>query len=76
MAKYRCTVCNYVFDEESEGRKFSDLADDWRCPVCNAPKTAFILLSDTVSGIDFANSEYLASVFLSNIIKNLKSYCY
>ncbi|MCL4416268.1 MAG: thiamine pyrophosphate-binding protein, partial [Actinobacteria bacterium] len=46
MAKYRCTVCNYVYDEEIEGKKFSDLPDDWRCPVCNAPKTAFVLLSD------------------------------
>jgi pyruvate oxidase len=46
MAKYRCTVCNYVYDEEKEGKKFSDLPDDWRCPVCNSPKTVFVLLSD------------------------------
>ena len=46
MAKYRCTVCNYVYDEEIEGKKFSDLPDDWRCPVCNSPKTVFVLLSD------------------------------
>jgi thiamine pyrophosphate-dependent acetolactate synthase large subunit-like protein/rubredoxin len=46
MAKYRCTVCNYVYDEEKEGKKFSDLPNDWRCPVCNSPKTAFVLLSD------------------------------
>lgn len=46
MANYRCTVCNYVYDEEKEGKKFSDLPTDWRCPVCNAPKTVFVLLSD------------------------------
>lgn len=46
MAKYRCTVCNYVYDEEKEGKKFSELPDDWRCPVCNSPKTVFVLLSD------------------------------
>src|SRR5665647_101548 len=46
MAKYRCTVCNYVYDEEKEGKKFSDLPDEWRCPVCNSPKTVFVLLSD------------------------------
>src|SRR5659263_87088 len=46
MAKYRCTVCNYVYDEEIEGKKFSELPDDWRCPVCNSPKTVFVLLSD------------------------------
>jgi pyruvate oxidase len=44
MAKYRCTVCNYVYDEEVEGVKFDDLPEDWRCPVCNSPKSAFIFL--------------------------------
>lgn len=41
MAKYRCTVCGYVYDEESEGTAFEDLPSDWNCPVCNAPKEAF-----------------------------------
>jgi pyruvate oxidase len=44
MAKYRCTVCNYVYDEEKEGIKFSDLPDSWRCPVCNSPKSVFVVL--------------------------------
>lgn len=46
MAKYRCTVCNYDYDEKKEGKKFSDLPDDWRCPVCNSPKNVFILLTE------------------------------
>ena len=46
MAKYRCTVCNYVYDEVKEGRAFSDLPKEWVCPVCGAPKSAFVLLSD------------------------------
>lgn len=37
----RCTVCNYIYDEEKEGVKFSDLPDNWVCPVCGAPKSAF-----------------------------------
>lgn len=48
MARFRCTVCNYVYDETREGRKFSDLPDYWRCPVCGAPKSAFVLLSEEV----------------------------
>ncbi|MBU4535724.1 MAG: rubredoxin [Euryarchaeota archaeon] len=44
MAKYRCTVCNYVYDEEEEGVKFKDLPEDWRCPVCNSPKNVFVEL--------------------------------
>ena len=38
---WRCTVCGYEYDESVEGVKFEDLPDDWRCPVCNAPKEAF-----------------------------------
>ena len=39
--KYVCGVCGYVDDEEAEGVKFDDLADDWGCPVCRAPKAKF-----------------------------------
>ena len=39
--KYRCTVCDYVYDEEAEGTPFKDLPDDWVCPVCNASKEDF-----------------------------------
>ena len=46
MGKYRCTVCNYVYDEVKEGKKFSDLPKEWVCPVCGAPKTAFVLLTE------------------------------
>ncbi len=46
MAKYRCTVCNYIYDEEVEGKKFDELPDDWRCPVCNTPKNLFVLLTE------------------------------
>jgi pyruvate oxidase len=45
MAKFRCTVCNYVYDEAKEKVKFSDLPKEWVCPVCGAPKNAFVLLA-------------------------------
>ena len=47
MAKYKCTVCNYIYDESKEGKKFSELPEDWRCPVCNSDKSAFVMLSDS-----------------------------
>lgn len=46
MAKYRCTICNYVYDEEIDGVKFQDLPETWRCPVCNAPKDVFVSLRE------------------------------
>jgi pyruvate oxidase len=45
MAKFRCTVCNYVYDEAREKVSFSDLPKEWVCPVCGAPKSAFVLLA-------------------------------
>src|SRR3972149_4715027 len=45
MAKYRCTVCNYVYDETKEKVKFTDLPKEWVCPVCGAPQSAFVLLA-------------------------------
>jgi pyruvate oxidase len=46
MAKFRCTVCNYVYDEAKEKVKFSDLPKEWVCPVCGAPKSAFVMLAE------------------------------
>jgi pyruvate oxidase len=42
MARYRCTVCNWVYDEVKEGVKFSDQPDSYHCPNCGAPKSAFV----------------------------------
>ena len=41
MKKYRCTICGYIYDEEKENVKFSDLPEDWKCPLCGAPKNLF-----------------------------------
>ncbi len=39
--KYRCSICGYVYDEATEGVSFAELPDDWQCPLCGAPKSAF-----------------------------------
>ncbi|OGN97618.1 MAG: High molecular weight rubredoxin [Chloroflexi bacterium RBG_13_51_36] len=49
MAKYKCTVCGYIYDPESgdpdggikPGTPFEKLPDDWVCPVCGASKDQF-----------------------------------
>ena len=41
MAKYRCSVCGYIYDEGEEGRPFAQLEEGWRCPRCTAPKALF-----------------------------------
>lgn len=39
--KYICTICGYVYDEEKGKVPFKSLPDDWKCPICGAPKSAF-----------------------------------
>jgi len=49
MAKYVCTICHYVYDEDKgdpdngikPGTKFEDLPNDWVCPVCGVGKENF-----------------------------------
>jgi thiamine pyrophosphate-dependent acetolactate synthase large subunit-like protein/rubredoxin len=65
MARYRCTVCNYVYDEAKEGKKFSDLPKEWVCPVCGAPKSVFVLLAEQV---EEKKAEYTVSQVLINQI--------
>lgn len=36
--KYVCSVCGHVYEGDIP---FEDLKDDWRCPVCAQPKSAF-----------------------------------
>ncbi len=39
--KYVCQICGYVYDDEKEKIPFDQLPDDWKCPLCGAPKSAF-----------------------------------
>jgi len=49
MAKYRCTVCGYVYDPKlgdqdggiASGTPFEKLPKEWVCPICGAPKSDF-----------------------------------
>lgn len=49
MLKYRCTICDWVYDPSvgdpehniSTGTPFEELPDDWTCPLCLAGKEDF-----------------------------------
>lgn len=49
MDKYSCIPCGYVYDPEvgddtadiAAGTSFSDLPEDWVCPICGAGKADF-----------------------------------
>ena len=49
MKKYRCTVCDYIYDPAlgdpdngiPPGTSFDDLPEDWLCPECGVGKELF-----------------------------------
>lgn len=83
--KYKCGVCGYVYDESKEGVKFSDLPDDWVCPVCGEGKEGFELVegddepvptvTPTVSGWDAEDLRELSAGQLSALCSNLARGC-
>lgn len=44
MAKFRCSICGYVFEESKEGKSISQLE---RCPLCGQPAAVFELAKET-----------------------------
>lgn len=54
---YICEICGEIFDEEKEGIKFTDLPDDWRCPICNASKEAFNPINTNQNTIKNSDSQ-------------------
>lgn len=50
MERYKCVICGYIYDPDlgdpnegiEPGIPFSDLPDDYICPVCGAGKDEFL----------------------------------
>ena len=53
MQKYRCSVCNYIYDPVSgdpeggiaPGTPFEKIPEAWVCPICGADKSQFVVES-------------------------------
>ena len=54
MKKWRCIVCNYVYDPAvgdpdngvEPGTLFESIPDDWCCPLCGAGKDEFEIVEE------------------------------
>lgn len=75
--KYQCKICGYIYDEGKEKQPFSQLAEDWKCPLCGAQKSDFKSMeqSDSVSPKKVEKHQlkqlslYSLSVVLSNLAR-------
>lgn len=57
MKKYRCLICGYIYDDSAESVKFEDLPEDWKCPICGAPKDMFEEIVEDSSKVDSNEDE-------------------
>ena len=48
MATWKCSVCGYVYDEDKEGKPFSELD---ACPVCKQPASVFEAVGDAAAQV-------------------------
>ncbi len=58
MAKYKCSVCGYIYDEEKEGVPFSELKE---CPVCHVPASKFVKIEESPEPDQTADADGLAA---------------
>lgn len=73
MAAWKCGVCGYVYDEEKEGKPFSEIE---ACPMCKQPASVFEeCAAGTVQrdGEAFMDSEEGALAYLSEYVRRDES---
>ncbi|HHX24944.1 MAG TPA: rubrerythrin family protein [Thermoanaerobacterales bacterium] len=44
MAKYRCSICGYIYEGE--------LTEDFKCPKCKQPASVFVLMEDKKESVN------------------------
>lgn len=74
MARYRCTVCNWVYDDAEEKVNFADLPKEWVCPVCGAPKSTFVLLAEGKKGKEAQPEKEIKSTVSDVLISQIAAW--
>ena len=65
MGRYKCSVCGFVYDEQTgipplgvaAGTRFSELPDEAVCPFCWSPSEVFKLLPEKGGGDAGSNTD-------------------
>ena len=54
MAKYRCKICGYIFDEEKEGKLINEIEE---CPICKQAPHNLELIKEEVEDNNILNEK-------------------
>lgn len=57
MAVYKCSVCDTVFDEEKEGKKWEELQEEWACHVCESGKSFWMEMKEETESPDVSKPD-------------------
>ncbi len=91
MRKFKCSICGFIYDEAvgmrekgiEAGTKWEDIPQDFSCPLCGVPKTAFEELKEksntpanaAAEEIQFEGLKDLSAGELSALCSNLAKGC-
>lgn len=70
---YKCSICGYVYDEEKEGKPFSQLTE---CPICKQPPEKFEVQPESEKAPAWEKAENLDLSYPKETRKTDSSYRY
>lgn len=73
MMIYKCSICGYVYDEEKEGKPFSQLTE---CPICKQPPEKFEVQPESEKAPAWEKAENLDLSYPKETRKTDSSYRY
>lgn len=73
MARYRCSVCGYILDEEKEGRLLKDVEE---CPVCHQKKRVFQPVEEKLAEPELPDRKELTLEYPQEFVRKDKSIRY
>ena len=73
MRKWKCSVCGYIYDESKEEIPFEELPEDWTCPQCGAPQSAFSIIEgkETITGIKSSVADKIVEQLVAYGVKRI-----
>jgi len=74
MAKYKCVVCEFIYDEDKENTGWDDLPDTWACPVCESTKKYYKIVDDSPAAAKAPISSVAETDDLRRTSDELESY--